>query len=76
MITLAGGPWAGKVEQYSSQNATSFNLIHCNCACPYCARVEAACVAHVYEHRDSLFVYCRSRPAAAEELIPVSIATA
>lgn len=62
---LSGGPAEGVVEtQVESRDGRTWtiNIVHGNCVCAWCAKVEGPTVVHVYERRDDdVFAYRESR---------------
>lgn len=62
---LSGGPAEGVVEtQAMSRDGRvwTINVVHVNCACEWCAKVEGTAVEHVYERcDDDVFAYRESR---------------
>ena len=64
---LAGGPAEGVVETTAASSdgrVWTINVVHVNCGCEWCAKVESSAVAHVYERRDDdVFRYARSEEA-------------
>lgn len=62
---LSGGPAQGVIEtQAPSRDGRvwTVNIVHVNCVCEWCARVDGPAVVHVYERRDDdVFAYRESR---------------
>lgn len=62
-VLLSGGPAEGVVAHRTrdSGRVWTISIVHVNCACEWCAKVEGAAVEHVYERRDDVFAYRESR---------------
>ena len=67
---LDGGPVTGPVQTEAVSHdgrVWTISIEHANCACQWCAKIDAPAVEHVYERRDDdLFVYRESKAAVPD----------
>lgn len=70
---LDGGPAEGviQVEESSTYGRIwTIEIVHSDCICEWCAKVDGRVTEHIYERRDDdVFAYRRSQVSAISRLL-------